>query len=130
MRRFLLVAPVGLALFIPAFLSAQNEHLIQRMDDAQDAKDDLRDAVKAKDAAKAIAAVDKITGILQETKNFWADQKMADVVKMADDALAAAGEVKEAARAGNMDDAPAAYKKLDTACQQCHDVHPENRLKK
>jgi hypothetical protein len=127
-RKFMLLSFVGAGLTIPAYIFAQNEQQQMAMDDAQDAKDDLLDAVNAKDTEKAVAAVDKMTKIILDAKKFWADQKQADVVKMADDTLAAAANMTAVAKAKG--DFKAAYQKLDLSCQQCHNVHPENRLKK
>jgi hypothetical protein len=127
-RKLTLLSFVGATLAVPAYIFAQNEQQTMMMDDAQEAKDDLLDAVNAKDTAKATDAVEKITKIITETKKFWADQKQADVVKLADDTLAAAANMTVVAKAKG--DFKAAYQKLDVSCQQCHNIHPENRLKK
>jgi len=131
MKRKLILLPLaGMALAAPVQICAQNEHLVMSMDDAQEAKDDLLDAVNAAQGPKAAEAVRKITKIILEIKMFWEEQKQADVVKLADDTLAAAAEMDKVARSGNMANAKAVYAKLDMSCQQCHNVHPENRIKK
>lgn len=128
-RIALLLTIMGLGLAVPAAMRAQSAQWTQKMDDAQDAKDDLMDAVAAKSGPKAAAAMVKITAIMKESRAFWVEQKMPDVVKVADDALTAAA-MDKLAKSGRMDTAKAAFDKLNAACSTCHDMHPENRLKK
>jgi hypothetical protein len=124
------MALIGAGLAIPTAVIAQNDEWKQKMDDAQDAKDDLMDAVDAKSGPKAVEATAKMMKTLLETKQFWTEQKMADIVKLADDNIAAANEMTKIASSGQMDTAKAAFNKLGAACSACHDIHPENRLKK
>jgi hypothetical protein len=130
MKRFILFSALGASLTIPAYIFAQNDQQQMMMDDAQEAKDDLMDAVEAKQAAKAEEAAGKITKLLSEARKFWVDQKQADVVKMFDETLAIAAEMSNIARSGDMANAKATFDKLNTSCSNCHDTHPENRLKK
>jgi hypothetical protein len=127
---WVLLVALSLGILVPVTVLAQSEEWAMKMDDAQEAKDDLLDAVGAKSGPKAAEATAKITKFLQETKAFWAAQKMADVVKTADDAIAAANEMSKVAVSGKMDSAKAAYDNLNAACNKCHDLHPENRIKK
>jgi soluble cytochrome b562 len=120
----------GLALAVPTLIIAQSEQWAMKMDDAQDAKDTLQDAVSAKNAKDAGEQTAKMIAILTETKKFWADQKMPDIVKIADDNLAALNEMAAMAKSGKMDGAQAGFDKINTTCSACHDIHPENRLKK
>jgi hypothetical protein len=129
-RNALLMTIMSLGLAVPASVTAQSPEWTQKMDDCQDAKDDLQDAVGAKSGPKAAAAMTKITAILKETREFWAKQNMPDTVKLADNALAAAADMDKIAKSGKMDTAKAAFDKLNTACSSCHDTHPENKLKK
>jgi cytochrome c556 len=125
-----LLAIISIGTAIPTAVIAQSPEWAMKMDGAQEAKDDLMDAVDAKSGPKAAEATSKIAKILQETKTFWAAQNMADVVKTADDAIAAANEMSKVAASGKMDNAKAAYEKLNTSCSLCHDLHAESRLKK
>ena len=127
---WLMLAILGAGALVPVTVRAQSEEWAMKMDDAQEAKDDLLEAVGAKTAPKAAEATAKIQKILQETKAFWEQQKMADVVKTADDALGAANEMAAVAKSGKMDTAKAAYDKLNAACNKCHDLHAEERVKK
>ena len=129
-RKWIAIAGIGAGLAIPATVIAQNDDWKQKMEDAQEAKDDLMDAVAAKSGPKAIEATSKMTRILTETRQFWAEQKMADVVKLADDNIAALNEMAKIAESGNMDQGKAVFAKINSACSACHDIHPENRLTK
>ena len=73
MSRRLRVAFMAMA--ASAILFAQNEQWTMKMDDAQDAKDTLQDAVGMKNAKDAGEATAKMIAILTETKTFWAGQK-------------------------------------------------------
>lgn len=129
MHRKLLVASfLGAVLTIPATVVAQDAAYRQKMDDAQDAKDDLMDAIDHKSGPKAAEATAKITKIVQEAKQFWAAKKMADIVKLADASLAALGEMNKLASAGKMDQSQAVFQKVSDTCSACHDAHPEKRL--
>ena len=131
MYRKLLVTPlIGAALAIPTVIYAQNDEWRQKMEDAQEAKDDLMGAVKDKSGPKAAEATAKISKILQESKAFWAEQKMDDIVKTADDSIAAANDMTRIAASGKMDTAKAAFDKINVSCSACHDLHPEDRLTK
>jgi ElaB/YqjD/DUF883 family membrane-anchored ribosome-binding protein len=127
---WLILSMIAAGSLAPVAMKAQSEEWAMKMDDAQEAKDDLLDAVGAKSGPKAAEATGKILKILQETKAFWEQQKMADVVKTADDTIAAANEMAAVAKSGKMDDAKVAYDKLNAACNKCHDLHAEERVKK
>jgi Cytochrome C' len=129
-RKLLVTSLIGAGLAIPTVIYAQNDEWRQKMDDAQDAKDELMEAVKDKSGPKAAEETAKITKLLQETKAFWAEQKMADIVKLADDNIAASNDMAKIAASGKMDTAKTAFDKINTTCSACHDIHPENRLKK
>jgi soluble cytochrome b562 len=129
-HKLIAVSMIGAGLAIPTAVVAQNDDWKQKMEDAQEAKDDLMDSVDAKSAPKAAEATAKMLKILLETKQFWAGQKMADVVKLADDNIAALNEMAKLAGSGNMEQGKAAFTKVNSTCSACHDTHPENRLKK
>ncbi len=129
-RKKLITTVLAAGLALPVAVRAQNEEWRQKMEDAQEAKDDLMEAVSDKSGPKAAAASAKIARILQETKTFWAAQKMTDVARLADNSIAAVNNMAKIAASGQMDAAKAAYNKINATCSACHDVHPENRLKK
>ena len=129
-QKWIALSLIGAGLAIPTAMVAQNDDWKQKMEDAQEAKDDLMDAVDAKAGPKAAEAAAKMLKILLETKQFWAGQKMADVVKLADDNIAALNEMAKIAGSGSMDQGKAVFAKVNNTCSACHDTHPENRLKK
>jgi cytochrome c556 len=116
------------ALAAPVLIQAQNDALRESMDNAQDAKDDLMDAVDAKQGAKISEASDKITKILTENRKFWVDKKMPDVLKMFDDTIAQSKAMSAMGKSGKLDGAKAAFTKLNASCSGCHDSHPEKKL--
>lgn len=123
------VLAAGLAFALPVAVYGQNDAWKQKMEDAQSAQDDLTDAIQAKSGPKALAAAAKMTAILKETKQFWAGRKMADVVRLADENLAALGEMTKMAGSGKMEKAQAAAELISTTCSACHNIHPEGRMK-
>jgi hypothetical protein len=129
-RKFIVMSLIGAGLAIPTAVVAQNDDWKQKMEDAQEAKDDLMDAVGAKSGPKAVEATAKLMKILLESKEFWAGQKLADVVKLVDDNIAALNEMAKIAGSGNMDQGKVVFAKVNNTCSACHDTHPENRLKK
>jgi soluble cytochrome b562 len=129
-RKLVVTSLIGASLVIPTLAVAQNDEWKQKMEDAQEAKDDLMDAVGAKSGPKAVEATAKMAKILQEAKEYWAGLKMADVVKLADANLAALDAMSKLAGSGKMDQSKAAFDKIGDSCSVCHDVQPEMRLTK
>jgi cytochrome c556 len=98
------------------------------MDEAQDLKEDLRDALNAKSGAKAAEPASKLVQIGEREEKYWRDAKLHDIVKIAQQNLVAAREVAAAAKDGHFEEALLAFGRLETTCRACHDVHPEKRL--
>ena len=85
----------------------------------------LRGHVTAKDydgIAKDAAALKQPfeTGL-----KYWSDKKVEDATGWAKDAVKAAGDLEEAAKAKNDDGIAAARKALGATCQSCHMEHRE-----
>jgi hypothetical protein len=97
------------------------------MDDAADAQEDFRDAIRAKKGADAAAAAVKIEALMEKTEAYWTGKHAADVVKIAQESRALAREVGAAAKAGKYDQADEAFGKMNARCNACHDLHPEKR---
>ena len=118
--------------FIAAGLLLAGDEVVRHkaaMDQAQEWKDDLRDALDAKDAAKAAELAKKLVDAAAAEAAYWQREKFEDVKKLAADNLAAAQAVREAARAGRLVEAEGAYGRLESSCRACHDLHPEKRVK-
>jgi hypothetical protein len=97
------------------------------MNDAADAQDDLREALAGKSSAKSAAAALKLQTLMTRTERYWAGRHAADIVKLAQQSKAFAGQVASAARARKFEQAGDAFGKLNTTCNTCHDLHPEKR---
>lgn len=121
-------ALMGLSLFVPV-MGQTEEDVIKNMKEAQAAQSEVQDGIKARDAAKTQIAAQKLMNILQENRTFWGRQLMPATVKLANNSVAASRDVMEIARNGKMDTIQAAFDKMNTSCQACHDTHPEKQLK-
>lgn len=99
-----------------------------RMDDAQDATFDLKDALDAKDPSKTADAVHKLGGLLDAENSYWAATGLDDVKRLSAANRSDAAAVSERAGAGDWAGAQAAYARLQTGCRSCHDQHPERRV--
>jgi cytochrome c556 len=98
------------------------------MDRAQDVKDDLKDALDAKLAPKAVECAAKLTGTAQQEEAYWKRAGQKDALGLARQFRAASKRIESAARAGRFDQALQAYGNLAATCRSCHDLHPEKRL--
>ena len=97
------------------------------MNDAADAQDDLREALAGKSSAKTAAAALKLQTLMARTERYWASRHADDIVKIAQESKALAGQVARAAKAHKLEQANEAFGKLNTTCNTCHDLHPEKR---
>jgi len=98
------------------------------MDTAQDVKDDLKDALVAKLAPKAIEQAAKLAGIGKQEEAYWKKAGQKDAIDLARTNRAAAEQIAAAVKAGRFDQAIQAYGDLEATCRACHDLHPEKRL--
>ena len=98
------------------------------MDTAQDGKDDLKDALDAKRAAKAVEDAAKLAAIGKQEEAYWKKAGQRDALDLARKNRAAAEQIAAAAQAGRFDQALQAYGNLEATCRACHDLHPEKRL--
>ena len=97
------------------------------MDTAQDGKDDLKDALDAKRAAKAVEDAAKLAAIGKQEEAYWRKAGQKDALGLAQKNRAAAREIGSSAKAGQFDKALQAYGDLEATCRACHDLHPEKR---
>jgi hypothetical protein len=112
--------------FLLALLLADDRK--ERMDAIQDVKDDLKDALDATSSAKAAEPAAKLVKFGEEEEEYWRKAKLDDIVKLAEQNLAAAREVTAAAKGGQFDQALQAFGRLEATCRACHDAHPEKHL--
>jgi hypothetical protein len=97
------------------------------MDQAQELKDDLKDALDAKTAQKAAHYADELAKFGAREEAYWKRAKQADAATLANENLEASKQISAAARSGNIDQALQGYSKLEATCRGCHDLHPEKR---
>ena len=98
------------------------------MDQAQELKDDLKDALDAKTWQKAAACADELAKFADREEAYWKKAKQEDAVKLAKENLAASKQISAAAKSGNAGQALEAYSRLEATCRGCHDLHPEKRV--
>ena len=110
------------------FTTAELEAHKAWMNDAQDKKDDIREALAAKDSKKLVAAatdIEKLTGREQE---FWARTKIEKAKEIAARNRAEAQELLRSAQAGRFAEAGEAFASLEHTCSSCHDLHFEKQI--
>ncbi len=109
------------ATFSPAELDAHRKW----MDDAQERKDDLREALVAKDAAKLQEAAIAIEALTAREQEFWARTTLKLAQEFAVKNRGEARELIRAAQAGRFEEAAKILGSLDKTCSACHDQHFE-----
>ena len=86
----------------------------------------LKKNVEAKMGDPAAADADKLAGIFKQVGEFWQKRGGADdAVGLAQKAATAASAISAAAKAGNMDQASAELRNLNSTCGGCHMLHRE-----
>ena len=97
------------------------------MDAAQDVKDDLKDALDAKLAPKAVECAGKLTGTAKQEEAYWKKAGQKDALGLARQFRAASLRIEAAAKASEKVK-PFLEGNLAATCRACHDLHPEKRL--
>ncbi len=116
----------SLALFAGAtFSSAELEDHRKWMDDAQDRKDDIREALAAKDRAKLEVGVKAIEALTVREQAFWARTSIQQAKDLAVKNRAEALDLLRSAKASRFADAEKAFAQLEKTCTACHDLHFE-----
>ena len=98
------------------------------MDDAQDKKDDVREALAAKDAKKLVVAAVDMEKLTEREAQFWARTKIAQAKEIASRNRDEAKEMLAAARAREFSPAGDAFARLEKTCSSCHDLHFEKQM--
>ena len=97
------------------------------MNDASDAQEDFRDAMGAKSGAKVAEAGAKLQDLMTKTLGYWQAKKAADGVKLTQETIAQAKAIQTSAKANQLKAAQAAFDKMTTSCNACHELHLEKR---
>ncbi|QOY88126.1 hypothetical protein [Paludibaculum fermentans] len=103
------------------------EHRKQSMDAAQEWKEELWEALSARDAKKSAKLAGKLAALGKAEEAEWKKAGQEDVRALAAQNSAAAREVLLSARAGRFEQALQAFGRLEATCRGCHDLHPEKR---
>jgi cytochrome c556 len=98
---------------------------VKAMKDINAANMALRGHVTAKDYDAIAKDAAAFKAPLEAGQKYWTDKKVEDATSWAKDAIKAAGELEEAAKAKNDDGIAAARKSLGATCQACHNAHRE-----
>lgn len=120
----LLLASLSLAGVVAAQTANAEAHKTW-MNDAADAQEDFREAIAAKNAKAALTALTKIEGLMARTEAYWAARKRADGVKLTRTTRTNASEGIAAAKAGKLEEASAAFDRMNGTCNACHELHLE-----
>lgn len=94
----------------------------QWMDDAQDLKEEIRDALRAGPASDISKPARQLVSACEKEVQFWRHAKIAGAVVLAEKTLLAA-------RALQNGGSHKALAELDARCRNCHDMHFERRLR-
>ena len=119
------LSPLALATAILAQTAATAEDHKTWMNDAADAQEDFREAIASKNAKAAATALTRIDGMMARTEAYWAAKKSTAGVKSTKATRAQAAAGLAAAKAGKLDDASAAFDKMNATCNTCHELHLE-----
>jgi cytochrome c556 len=128
MMRILFAAAGATALYAAAISPHENEKHKQWMDQAQDLKEEVRDALGANAAAQAAAAAEKLVRISRQELRFWTKAEVPEAQQLAEAFHSAARQMETAAKAGDLVRTRQAFDQLQAGCRACHDLHPEKRL--
>lgn len=100
----------------------------QRMDDAEEIKYDVLDALQAKDLGKVHQAAGKLVSISQDELEYWKQTNLAEIVSIARQSVSLSKTLTEEAGKGNLVAAKTEFDQLLKTCAKCHDLHPESRV--
>ncbi|WP_263417283.1 hypothetical protein [Terriglobus albidus] len=128
MRRLWMLTLMAAPTLGAAVAADRLAELRARMDTLQDARDDLRDALDAKDGAKTAALSSEIVRLLQQDTALWKEPGFDDVLKINQETIELAEKISTQAKSGERQHALESYLALQKSCAACHDLHPEKRL--
>lgn len=97
------------------------------MNEASDAQEDYRFGLAEKNTKAVADALASLERLMGQTESYWAARKAADGVRLSKDARAFAAQALAAHKAGDSAATAAAFEKLSSACNACHDLQLEKR---
>jgi hypothetical protein len=123
--KLVLVPFVGLLLAAAAQDEAARHK--ERMDTAQEVKDDLKEALDTKSREKAAEPAEKLVQFGEQEEEYWKQAKLEREVKLTQQGISASRAIAAAVKAEHFDEAVKAYEELESTCRACHDLHPQKR---
>lgn len=99
----------------------------KHMDDVQESKDDLTDAVDNKNSEQAIAISKKLADLLHTDIDYWKTRKIDHAVELANSSYDLAVQIGTHAKAHDFVAAHNSLLQLQNRCRACHDAHPERQ---
>jgi len=90
----------------------------ERMDTAQDAKDDLKDALDSKSREKAVEPAEKLVQLSEQEEDYWKQAKLEREVKLAQQSVSASRAIAAAVKDERFDEALRAYGELESTCRR------------
>jgi len=105
--------------------AAQTAEHKTRMDDSQDLKDDLRDAVEKRDGRAASEAARKLLELARQKENYWLESGISAAVTLAHQSVSAAEAMLRTAPHPDTPEVRQLLANLEQNCRSCHDLHPE-----
>jgi cytochrome c556 len=95
------------------------------MKTAQATAGSLRKNIEAKATDEIVKNAATMEEVFKKCEDFWTKRKTDDAIKWSQQSQAAAKEIGEAAKGGDMDKAQASLKSLMSNCAGCHNAHRE-----
>jgi hypothetical protein len=105
--------------------AAQTAEHKTRMDDSQDLKDDLRDALEKRDANAASESARKLVELARREEAYWLQTGISAAVTLARESVSVADAVLRTAPHPDSSETREALANLERNCRSCHDLHPE-----
>lgn len=99
----------------------------KHMDDVQDSKDDLTDAVDNKNSEQTIATSKKLADLLHTDIEYWKGQKNDQAAELASSSSDLAAQIRVQAKRNDFTAAHNTILQLQSKCRACHDSHPEKQ---
>ena len=107
-------------------VSSPNDYK-KHMDDVQESKDDLTDAVDNKNSEQAIATSRKLAELLHADIDYWKTKKVDQAVELANSSYDLVVQIGAHAKRNDFVAARNSILQLQNKCRACHDAHPEKR---
>ncbi len=110
------------------FTAAELEAHRNWMDDAQERREEVREALPSKDQKKLLEGAKALEQLTVREEAFWARTNLKEARQIASLNRSQAKELLQSAQAGRFEVAQRVLTKLERTCASCHDLHFEKEL--